>query len=93
MAYMYILQCADESLYVGSTRDLQYRIEQHNSGEGAEYTANRRPVHLIYFEEFDRVEDAFRREKQVQGWGRAKRLALIAGHLDALRPLSKKRFR
>lgn len=92
MAYMYMLQCADGSFYVGSTLNLEHRLAQHNEGEGAEYTKSRLPVQLLYFEEFDRVDDAYRREKQVQGWGRAKRLALAAGHLDALPALSKKRF-
>ncbi|MFE4724887.1 GIY-YIG nuclease family protein [Microbacterium sp. NPDC056736] len=67
MAYMYILQCTDGSLYVGSTLNLEHRIAQHNEGEGAEYTKTRLPVHLLYFEQFDRVDDAYRREKQVQG--------------------------
>ena len=93
MAYMYMLHCADGSLYVGSTRNLEHRIAQHNEGEGSEYTRTRLPVRLLYFEQFDRVDDAYRREKQVQGWGRAKRIALATEHLDALPPLSKKRFR
>ena len=62
-------------------------------GEGAVYTSTRLPVRLVYFEAFDRVNDAYRREKQVQGWGRSKRIALITGHLEALPPLSKKRLR
>ena len=93
MAYMYILQCADGSFYVGSTRNLEHRLAQHNDGEGAVYTSTRLPVRLVYFETFDRIDDAYRREKQVQRWGRAKRIALITGHLEALPPLSKKRFR
>ena len=67
MAYMYMLQCADGSFYVGSTLNLERRLAQHNEGEGAEYTKSRLPVQLLYFEEFDRVDDAYRREKQVQG--------------------------
>jgi putative endonuclease len=90
MPFMYILECSDRSLYVGSTWDLDRRLAQHNDGEGAEYTRNRLPVRLLYFEEYDRVEDAFLREKQVQRWGRAKRLALVKGELGKLRPLSKK---
>ena len=90
MPFMYILECSDRSLYVGSTWDLDRRLAQHNDGEGAEYTRNRLPVHLLYVEEYDRVEDAFLREKQVQPWGRAKRLALVKGELGKLRPLSKK---
>ena len=92
MAYMYILECADRSLYVGSTRDLEHRLAQHGDGDGSAYTRSRLPVRLLYFEQFDRVADAYRREKQVQGWGRTKRLALIKGDLDKLPGLSKKDF-
>lgn len=92
MAYMYILECADRSLYVGSTRNLDRRLAQHGEGDGAEYTRTRLPVRLLYFEQFDRVADAYRREKQVQGWGRAKRLALVKGQVEKLPGLSKKEF-
>ena len=90
MPFMYILECNDRSLYVGSTWDLDRRLSQHNAGEGAEYTRNRLPVRLLYSEYYSRIENAFLREKQVQRWGRAKRLALVKGRLDQLRPLSKK---
>ncbi len=90
MPFMYILECSDRSLYVGSTWDLDRRLSQHNAGEGAEYTRNRLPVRLLYSEYYSRIENAFLREKQVQRWGRAKRLALVKGRLDQLRPLSKK---
>lgn len=66
MAYMYILECSDRSTYVGSTRDLNRRLIQHNEGRGALYTRARLPVRLLYLEEFQNVGDAFRREKQVQ---------------------------
>lgn len=92
MAYMYILECADRSLYVGSTRDLERRIAQHNEGEGSLYTRTRLPVRLIYFEQFDRVSDAYLREKQVQGWSRSKRLALAKEQLEKLPLLSRKSF-
>ena len=92
MPYMYILECSDGSLYVGSTRNLEHRLAQHSDGEGAAYTRNRLPVRLLYFEEFDRVDDAYRREKQVQGWGRAKRLALVKGQLEKLPTLARKDF-
>jgi putative endonuclease len=92
MPYMYILECSDRSLYVGSTRNLEHRLAQHGDGEGAAYTRNRLPVRLLYFEEFDRVDDAYRREKQVQGWGRAKRLALVKGQLEKLATLARKDF-
>jgi len=91
MPFMYILKCADSSYYVGSTWDLEQRIAQHNSGLAAKYTSTRVPVSLVFYEEYDRVEDAFRREKQVQGWGRAKREALIRGDVEGLRALSRSR--
>jgi len=90
MPYMYILECSDRTTYVGSTRDLDLRIAQHNAGEGAAYTRTRRPVRLLYFEEYERMDDAFQREKQVQNWGRAKRLALARGTSERLPGLSKK---
>ena len=89
MAFLYILECSDGSFYVGSTRDLDHRMEQHNSGHGGQYTAKRQPVKLVYFQEFDRVDEAWAREKQVQGWSRAKRLALIEGRLADLPDLSR----
>ncbi|MFB8387977.1 GIY-YIG nuclease family protein [Microbacterium sp. NPDC055910] len=93
MAYMYILECSDRTTYVGSTRDLERRLWEHNNGEGSAYTRCRLPVRLLYFEEYERVEDAFRREKQVQNWGRAKRLALVKERAERLPELSKKRRR
>jgi putative endonuclease len=91
MAHMYILSCNDGSFYVGSTHDLERRLGQHNEGEGAAYTRRRRPVRLVYCEEFSRIDDAFLREKQVQGWSRAKRLALIEGRLGDLPKLARSR--
>ena len=93
MPYMYILECADGSFYVGSTWDIERRLWQHNAGEGAAYTRRRRPVKLVYLEEGPRIDDAYAREKQVQGWSRAKRLALIEGRIAELAPLSVRRHR
>ena len=90
MPFMYILACADGSFYVGSTWDLERRLAQHNSAnQGAVYTRRRRPVRLVYFEESDRIDEAYAREKQIQGWGRAKRIALIEGRNDDLPGLSR----
>ena len=75
--YMYILKCADESYYTGSTNDLFRRLQEHQSCEGSNYTKNRLPVELVYFEIFDRIDKAYYREKQVQGWSKAKKQALI----------------
>ena len=76
---MYILKCADDTLYVGSTNDLESRLWQHAHGEASAYTRRRLPVELVYTEDFDSTDAAFYREKQVQGWSRAKRDALIEG--------------
>ena len=91
--YVYILECSDGSYYTGSTTDLERRLEQHQVGEGAKYTRSRRPVRLIYSEEYDRIDVAFFREKQIQGWSRKKKLALIEGRLEELPELAKKIFR
>ena len=86
--YMYILGCGDGSFYTGSTTDLHSRLEQHRSGEGAQHTKARLPVKLLYYEPFDRVDEAFAREKQVQGWSRAKKIALVKRDADGLKQLS-----
>jgi putative endonuclease len=87
-AFMYILQCADGTYYTGSTINLEKRIIEHNLGEGANYTSKRRPVKLVYFEEFLRIEEAFRREKQVQPWSVAKKEALIHKNFQLLHNLA-----
>ena len=92
MAWMYILECCDNSYYVGSTKDLKRRLSQHQEGIGSNYTFKRLPVKLVYCEEYDRVDEAFYREKQVQGWTRRKREALINGTPELLPALAKKVF-
>ena len=87
-AYMYILLCDDDSYYTGSTRDLEQRLEEHFNGEGANYTRKHKPVKLVYFEEFERIDEAYYREKQVQGWSRKKKEALINGMDEKLHNLS-----
>ena len=90
---MYILRCSDNSYYTGSTKNIVWRLEQHQAGLGAKYTAKRLPVELIYYEEYQNIQDAFYREKQVQSWSRKKKEALIKGEIDLLAKLSKKVFR
>lgn len=70
--YMYILECSDGTYYTCSTKDLPLRIQQHNEDESANHTKKRLPVNLIYYEEYQRIDEAFYREKQVQGWSRKK---------------------
>jgi len=90
---MYILRCSDGSYYVGSARNLESRLHQHQSGRGAAYTNSRLPVELAYAAEFVTIGEAFAAEKRVQNWSRAKREALIRGDYDALQRLSRKRFK
>ena len=86
--YMYILLCADGSYYTGSTIDLERRLEQHQNGEGANHTKKHLPVTLLYYEEYPRIDEAFYREKQVQGWSRKKKEALIEGNSNLLPELA-----
>ena len=65
------------------------RLEQHENGEGANHTKKRLPVSLLYYEEYQRIDEAFNREKQVQGWSRKKKEALIEGNVDLLPELAK----
>ena len=87
--YMYILLCANGSYYTGSTIDLERRLAQHQNGEGANHTKKHLPVNLVYYEEYPRIDTAFYREKQVQGWSRKKKEALIEGHSELLPELAK----
>jgi len=90
-AWLYILKCTDDSYYTGSTNNLSLRLAQHGAGEGSVYTSKRLPVELVYTAEFDSEHEAFLRERQVKGWSRAKKEALICGDFDSLVRLSKSR--
>jgi putative endonuclease len=91
-AWLYILLCADGSYYTGTTRtDLEIRLAQHQTGHFGGYTATRRPVVLVYSEYFEHIVDAITAERQVKGWSRAKKEALIAGRFDLLPALSRRR--
>ena len=81
---VYILKCANGLYYTGSTHDLEKRLAEHQSGQGANFTRKHLPVELVYFEEYDRIDEAYFREKQIQGWIRKKKEALIKGELDKL---------
>ena len=86
--YMYILRCSDGSYYTGSTTRLDLRLEQHQSGEGANHTRKRLPVKLVYYEIYPRIDQAFYREKQIQGWNRKKKEALINSKPELLPELA-----
>jgi putative endonuclease len=79
---MYIVECADGTYYVGATRDLERRLRQHNQGSGGRYTRGRRPVRLVYSAQFPTMAEAYRCERIVHGWRRARRKALIRGEID-----------
>ena len=87
--WLFILECADGTYYTGSTNNLDVRLEQHQNGEGANHTKKRLPVKLIYSEEYQRIDEAYYREKQVQGWSRTKKEALINGKHESLPHLAK----
>jgi putative endonuclease len=78
LGYLYIILCTDGSYYVGSTKNLNRRIHQHMSGNGAKHTQKRLPVKLVYVEYYEHVHLAFRREKQIQNWSHKKKTALIS---------------
>ena len=77
MWYLYILKCADETLYVGITTDLTKRLKTHNQGKASRYTRMRLPVELVYQEEQPDKSSARKREIQIKNWSRDKKLALI----------------
>ncbi len=84
MPFTYILRCSDGTLYTGSTVGMDGRLIEHEEALGANYTKKRLPVKLVWFWEFDRIEEAFGWEKRIQGWSHNKKLALIEGGLDAV---------
>ena len=92
IGYMYILKCNNDSYYTGSTIDLEKRLKEHNTGLGSNHTKKYLPVELVYYEIFQRIDQAFYREKQIQGWSRAKKEALINSKSDLLPELSKNRM-
>ena len=78
MWHVYIIHCSDDSLYVGSTTDIDRRLKEHNTKKGGSYTCTRTPVKLKYQEEQPNRIAAQKREAQIKRWSRAKKLALIA---------------
>ncbi len=88
--WTYILRCADGSYYTGHTDDFEARLAQHHQGLFLNcHTFTRRPVELVYSQNFDNRDDAFRAERQIKGWRREKKEALIAGRFDLLPPLAR----
>ena len=90
-ASVYMLRCADGSYYVGSARlGLERRLSEHNNGTYGGYTSKRLPVELVWSEHFLGITDAIAVERQIKGWSRAKKEALIRGDFKSLRVLAKR---
>jgi putative endonuclease len=90
-AFVYMLRCADDSYYVGSTIvDLERRVAEHNTGLFGGYTSLRLPVKLVWSEYFEQLRDAAAIERKLKGWSRAKKEALIQADWAAIKRLSKR---
>ena len=87
MAFVYILRCSDDSYYVGKTTALRARLDEHQAGVAANFTAARRPVEMIYAEEYETLGQAEDRERQLKRWSRSKKEALIAQDRRRLKSL------
>jgi putative endonuclease len=91
-AWLYILRCADGHYYTGTTRAaLETRVSEHQSGKVPGFTLKRRPVALVYGQYFEQIVDAIAAERQVKGWSRAKKEALIAADFELVTRLSQRR--
>jgi len=89
--YVYILKCADKSYYTGVTNDMERRLKEHQSGQSiSSYTASRLPVDLVFAERVQNPTQAIAFEKQIKGWSRRKKEALIKGDFDLLVEFSKR---
>jgi len=93
MFWVYMLRCADGSFYTGHTDDLERRIDQHVSGVVGCYTLARRPIVLVYVQACESRIEALIAERQIKGWSRAKKLALIAGDWESINKLGRGKHR
>ncbi|OGY89432.1 MAG: hypothetical protein A2927_03080 [Candidatus Komeilibacteria bacterium RIFCSPLOWO2_01_FULL_45_10] len=75
--FVYLLRCGDNELYIGFTRDLKKRVQDHKSGNGCQFTKNKLPIELVYYETYTDFYQAKSRENQIKGWGREKKENLI----------------
>jgi len=87
--FVYIVECSDHSYYTGVTSNLEKRIYEHNYGIFQGYTSTRLPVKLVYSNRFTDANDAIKAEKQIKGWSRAKKEALINNDFELLKKLSR----
>ena len=91
--WVYVLRCSDDSYYTGHTDDLDHRVGSHKAGEIPGYTQSRRPVELVFAQEFGEREEALGAELQIKGWSRAKKEALFRGDWKEVGRLSKGKHR
>jgi putative endonuclease len=89
MYFVYFVQCSDGLYYTGVTNNLERRVNEHNSGLMGGFTSKRLPVRVVYNQSFQNAEDAIKSEKQLKGWSRKKKEALIRGDFKELVFLSK----
>ena len=90
--FVYILKCADGTYYTGITANIEKRLVQHSRGaKQNSYVFTRLPFELVYTEQFSSAYKAIQREKQIKGWTRAKKEALIIGNIVMLKALSKRK--
>jgi putative endonuclease len=93
MFWVYMLECADGSLYTGWTPDIGKRVDQHNAGKGSKYVRSRLPAHLVYSECLETKSEALRRECTLKKMSRAEKLALIAAQTNELQHPDEQRCR
>ena len=89
--YVYMVLCADGSLYTGHSDNLEARLAAHNDGRFRGYTFKRRPVKLIFHQTFGTRMEALSAERQIKGWSRAKKLALVQGDWEMVSRMSLRR--
>lgn len=87
-SWVYILKCSDGSYYTGCTTNLEKRIQEHNFNKYDNYTSARLPVELVYSQQFANINDAIAAERQIKGWSKSKKVALIKGDFDLLHNLA-----
>jgi tRNA/rRNA methyltransferase len=86
--YVYMLECCDESYYIGHTDDIEKRISEHEQGRGSGYTKTRLPVRVVYVQDFMTRDEAINAEQQIKGWSRKKKKALIDNDWEMIKKLS-----
>ena len=87
-SWVYILKCSDGAFYTGCTTNLSQRLSEHNDGRFPGYTSKRRPIHLVWQFELPDINQAIRLERQLKGWSRRKKEALIKGDIELLHELA-----